>query len=338
MKKYIVIAILILLLILGGSLFLNLTTTIQPSQNNTHPESDDNYEVPNRPAFERSQIPDNIYKAICMLGHPMFVTKWELDPNTRFLFFKGPFKESKAADSRVYPYMYRTLSSLDAENVGSTLLIDSLDDYQDKIQVNEREQFLLPLLQGVPDRFDKLTKLLGQWDAKHNKKNPDRSRIVYNKKLCIGNNLAIGAYFDIVDNRIIKAKGITNLNKLLRIMANRKKINLTPDIKPLRYIDHIPGKGSAKYTVTQLILLREAGEQEKAKELVSNQLQSSIKNDITQKADTNSAIRMESFTYQATKYTSNSAYIAVRYYLQNGSLIKTQHKVILENKIWRIRY
>jgi hypothetical protein len=183
--------------------------------------------------------------------------------------------------------------------------------------------------------LDNLIKILGHWDIEQQKKNPQRKRIIFNKKICIGNKLVVGAYFDVVDNKIVKAKGIKSKEKLQRLIANKKKPK--PDIKPLKYTDNIPEEHSAKKIVTQLVLLREAGNQNKAKNLLSDKLQSDfIINEITRKADRNSPIKMQSFTYQATKYTHDSAYITVVYYLENGSLIKTKHKVIRENGLWRI--
>ncbi len=308
----------------------------QTSTADTKQQAKISYHVPDRPAFDLNKLPRNIYKTICQLGYPMYVSKWDLD-DTRFLYFKGPFKDYSKENNPTFPYIYRAIKSLNAEDVSTTLYLDSLDNYQDGIAPSERAQFLIPRFRAVPDRLDKLKKLLGKWDVEHMKSDPERLRIIYDKKMCVGDKLIIGAYFDIVDNKVVNTSGITKREKLEWVMANRKKPK--PDKKPLPYTENIPAEGTAKHAVTQLVLLREAGKKSEALALIAKAQESEFfRNELTRQVDPTTSIDLNRFTYQATKYTRDSANISVIYYLKNGTLIDTKYTAVLEDGHWRIKY
>jgi len=337
MKKLLLIGIALMSFVLLYLAFAGYDTSTNPILSSQVSTSTNSSKNPQRETIDTIDIPDNIYETVCMLGHPVLVSGWELDSETRFVFFTGPFKVSSDANSVIYQYTYRSLKSIESEKYSSALLVHSLKEYQASALPEDLKKFQLPILHGIPDKLPKLVKILGQWDVEVAKKNPQRRRLIYDRKMCIGTKLVRGAYFDLVDNRVVKAKGIKTKNKLARLIQNRQIPR--PDKQPLRYIDNTPETGSAKDVITKLVLLSEAGKQAEAMKLLSDQLQSNmIRNELTRQAEKGVSIKLDSLTYQATKYTHDSAYITVKYYLQNGSIIKAKHKLIRESGRWRVRF
>jgi hypothetical protein len=144
MKTYTVIVVLLLSVLTGLFILFKSTQTNSSDPLGNTLTTENIYDVPQRPAFDSAHIPHNIYSTICMVGHPMFVSNWSLDPDTRFLLFKGPFRDVANPNSRVYPYMYRAIKSLDSDTYTTQLLLDSIDEYQDDIVTADLEQFLIP--------------------------------------------------------------------------------------------------------------------------------------------------------------------------------------------------
>lgn len=325
MKKLLVISILLALLV---SLYIHFVEQSVPVSTSTNAL---------REPIDFTYLPGNIYEAVCKAGHPVLVSDWELDNKTRFVFFEGPFKQSSAPGSKVYQYLYKTIESIESDKVSTTLLVHSLDEYQSRAFPEELKQFQLPIIHNIPGELSGLVEILGQWDVELAKKRPQRRRLIYDRRLCIGTKLVSGVYFDVVDGKVVKAKGIKTQEKLSRIIRNIQIF--PPDKEFLHYVDHIPETNSAKDVVVQLVLLREAGKQDEALKLLSDQLQNDwIKNNITSQAEKGIPINLDSLKYKATKYTHDSANISIEYYLQNGSLLSFSHKLIKENGRWLVRH
>ncbi|WP_126456026.1 hypothetical protein [Sulfuriflexus mobilis] len=283
-------------------------------------------------------LPNNVDKITCLLGNPVLVSKSIFEPDTRYLFFRGPFTDSSDHDNPVAQYMYLTLDTIDANTFYSRILANSLEHYQGESIPEEIDQVSLPRVDNIPDRLSALTRQLGQWDYEHIKKDPDRRRVIYKRKICIGTQLALGMYFDIVDDtRIVNAKGMLSEELVWRVVSNTRKPKI--NTAPVNYLRNIPEAGTALDVMIKVILLRESGKQAEALGHVSKEQQNAfIRNDVTRQAVKGMPIKLDSLTYQLTKYAQGNAYVAVGYSLQDGSLIRTKHKLVLEDDAWRVKY
>lgn len=337
MKKILLISVGLLTLALYYSVIIKRQTTTVPQLSNGNDTSTKAQHKRQREPIDFSSTPSNIYEAVCVLGNPVMVSGWSLNSETRFIFFEGPFKTQTHENetSKVSPYMYYSIDNINSEKRNTGLLVDSLEEYKKNEKPNELKSFMLTKLDNVPHTLPKLVEKLGQWDFELSKKNPTRRRLIYERKFCIGTSLVEGAYFDITDNSVVKAKGLKTKEKLLRIKNNIRLFK--PDKKPRLYIDNTPEEGSPEDIVIKLVLLREAGKQTEAMMLLSDECNDEWRrNNITSQSKTGVNIKLNSLTYQATEYTYDSASLTIKYYLENGSLLTWGHKVIREDGTWRV--
>ncbi len=284
----------------------------------------------------------NVYETICEIGPPATVKGWGLDPETRFVFFKGAFLpfENSPGSPRTYAYLRITLETIDAESASNMELLDSLDEYDVDTPPADVARFQIPMLRGVPDRLDVLTELLGKWTVSHDRKSKGFQRLVYAKKMCINGQLVEGAYFDTAQNRIINAKGLATKDKLTRVVNDiRTPKPNPPDKEPKRYRDHPPEEGTAEYTLIQFILLREVGKQDQAKLLLSNDQENEwLRDHITSQTEPGANIDLNEFFYQAVKRTNTEVVFKYKYRLENGGLMDFGHTVVYEEGSWTVHH
>lgn len=291
--------------------------------------------------IDMNSLSMNIYETICEIGPPVSVKVGSLDPEKRNVFFKGTFKLKDSPGSQTtYPYIRMSLETIDAERSYNMEILDSLKDYDDDIESSDLSRFQIPLLRGVPDRLDVLKGLLGEHTVSHDRKSKGHQRLVYAKKMCINGQFVHGAYFDVDRDRIIKAKGLTSRENLTRALNDTWTPKPDPpDKEPKRYRDHLPEEGTAEYALIQFILLREAGKQDQAKLMLSDDQENEwLRDHITSQTEPGANIDLDDFVYQAVKRTNTKVEFKYMYRLDNGGLMDFGHTVIYEEGNWVIHH
>ncbi len=285
-------------------------------------------------------LPGNIYEKVCHIGHPVLVSNWDQTPDTRFVYFEGPFVESADEENpRTYPYMYSAIKSLESGQVTTSVLLNSMDEYPGDNIPEDLAALKFPIIRnGLPEDPAKLPALLGEPDVEQSLNKGKTSRLIYQQRLCFGDNLLAGLYVDISDGAIIRAKGIKTDVELDRLI--RREVLPDPDPEPIRYVDKKPLKGSGQETFVEFILARESGDREAALAFFSDsQTNDWIRNEATAQSEPGIGISLESFTYQTTKYEWGAIEMRAVYYLENGSLMDSQHRLREEaDGSWRLEY
>ena len=285
-------------------------------------------------------LPKDIYERVCRLGHPVLVSDWDLTPETRFVYFEGPFIESADDENReTYPYMYSAIESMESGRVTTSMLLQSIDEYSGKVIPEDLSALKIPIIRnGLPDDPAKLPALLGEPDVEQSISKRTVSRLIYQKRLCFGDRLLAGLYVDISDGAIIRAKGIETDVEVDRLI--RREVLPDPDPEPMRYVDEKPLQGSGQETFVEFILARESGDQAAALAFFSDsQTNDWIRNEATAQSEPGIGISLESFTYQTTKYEWGAIEMRAVYYLKNGSLMDSQHRLREEpDGSWRLEY
>lgn len=182
------------------------------------------YASPYSEAYDFLDMTSNIFEAVCLLGEPIRIRGWGTDPDTRFIYFKGAFKDRVRKD--VYPYVVYSLNKpQDSIAISKSLVTINEPPAKRDDKSNELGRYKLPVLRGVPHELSQLTKQLGQWNYSYIYKKIGNKRIVYEKTMCISKKLTYGAYFDIRNGKITRAKGITSIKSLNK---HRKRANKQP--------------------------------------------------------------------------------------------------------------
>ena len=335
-SKWLIIAIALLLCVLAYTFYMN-----RGHQGDTDLSRLIDTQKSNEP-IDTDSLSMNIYETICEIGPPTAVKGWSLDPETRFVFFKGTFLpfDRNPGSQRTYGYLRMSLDTIDTDRAHNMELLDSLDDYEVDTAPSDISRFHIPMLRGVPDRLETLTDLLGTWTVSHDRKSKGFQRLVYAKKMCINGQLVEGAYFDTARGRIIKAKGIATKERLTRVINDiRTPEPDPPDKEPKRYRDHPPEEGTAEYTLIRFILLREAGKKDQAKALLSSDQENEwLRDHITSQTESGFDIDLNEFFYQAVKRTNTEVVFEYNYRLENGGLMDFGHTVVYEEGVWKVHH
>lgn len=223
------------------------------------PASSLQYPVPDRAPIEMISLSRNIYESICILGNPLMVQGWSLNPDTRFIYFAGPFiMSANKPGSETYPYLYRSIDSLSRQRVNTTMRLRSIEE-PERTKPDELQQFLLPHLSGVDANPREIKRLLGEPDVTRKLKKSGRTQIIYDKRICFGEKLMVGMYLDIANGVVVKAKGIAHPERLKWVISGNRPP--APDTEPTYYLDQKPLKDSPQAILMWFIMNRESGDQ-----------------------------------------------------------------------------
>ncbi len=284
-------------------------------------------------------LPDNIYEMICRIGQPVLVSGWDLDPNTRFVFFEGQFLVGSEAEPVRYFYTNLKHPS-DSDSYNATVVSD-LTEYQDRIDPETTQRLQIPMLKGFPDRIEPLHDLLGEPTSQYLKNG--LQRLVYDQTMCIGETLIQGAYVDIDTGQVVNAKGLTTQEDVHLAVNDLRPQRVPPpddpDPAPIRYDDEPPLEGTAEFQLVELIRAREQGDRETALSMVSDTVSSDfIRESLIRSMDDGSPVRLDSLTYQALEVNHTEVDIEVVYYVTSGSLFRGTHRMVLENGRWKAMF
>ncbi|GGX54807.1 hypothetical protein [Saccharospirillum salsuginis] len=284
-------------------------------------------------------LPDNIFKVICLIGPPVLVSGWDLDPDTRFVFFEGQFLVGGGADP--VRYFYTNLKHPNDVSRYNSTVVSDLADHRDRIDPETTKRLQIPVLKGFPDKIEPLRALLEAPTVEYEKNG--KRRLVYDQKMCIGETLIQGAYVDIDDDYVVNAKGLTTPEDVHLAVNNLQRKRVPPpddpDPAPIRYNDEPPFEGTAEYQLVELIKAREKGDREAALSMVSESVTSDfIRESLIRSMEDGSPVRLDSLTYQVLEVSHTQVDIEVVYHVMSGSLFRGKHRMVLEDGQWKAKF
>jgi hypothetical protein len=292
--------------------------------------------VPDWPPINVEYLPNNIYEVVCRLGHPFMVKNWDLDPDTRFVYFVGPFT-SDPGDSNptVYNYMYVSIPGINRTRWHNTLFMESVDVEPAEIQHEELSHFQIPHIQGIPARPAEAMKILGE-PAAERELSSGRTRMVFDGHMCVGEQYFAGMYIDVENGHIVKAKGIKHPEKLKWVLSGGRPPS--PDTEPTYYTDMYMRTPEAQNRLLVFLELREKGDKEGASEHLApgyfpfpNQV-----DEITEDPHPQGKLEFDTATYQTLRYSLDEMEIRTTYQLDTGIQVKAIYKMRLQDERWGV--
>lgn len=194
MKKVLVLSSLIFL----GALVVMFTP---PS-----PLSTDPYAVPDREPFDGSLLPKRAMKAVCQLGHPVMISRLDDNLPVRMVIFPGPIREHPGEGAEVVNYVGYYVDNPPNPHGDALTLVHSVDEYKAKSLPEELEPYRLEQIDGgVPDKTAKLKEMLGEPDVVIARSNPERDRLIWERRLCFEDTLVYELWVEAIDGKIVKA-------------------------------------------------------------------------------------------------------------------------------------
>jgi hypothetical protein len=290
--------------------------------------------VPQRAPLDVSRFSNNIYKNICLIGRPFLVKGWTLDPDTRFVYFTGPFTKSNDG-SEPKPYLYMSIPAPQRQRIHTTLLLNDIEREPALEKPGELQKFQLPSLAAVDSNPAKIEQRFGKPDVTRELKRSGRTRIIYNRRVCFNAKLLAGMYFDIEDGEVVKAKGVGHPESMKWVMSGNRPP--APDTQPTYYLDQKPREDSPQAILIGLIASRESGDADGARELISSREMAPAKiAEVIKDSQPGKDIKYETLTYQTTRYKLDEVDVTVRYQLENGRDIVASHQLRKEEDGWRV--
>ncbi len=268
---------------------------------------------PEREAFEFKWLPGDVFESVCRLGHPVAVLGWDLDPETRFVYFAGPFVEDKnAEDSLVSEYIYKAIQGPERRSVSTSLMLnaDSVDLTRQK--PDELQRYTIPRLTAVGSNISENIALLGEPTVVHERKSASQQRYVFARKFCLGEQLLEGIYLDVDDGQVVKAKGVEHPERLKWLLSRNRPPE--PDAKATYYLDVSPLEGSPQAAAVAFIETRERGDEVRTRRRVWEEQSLPDRIDALVKPTRPGArIDHAELRYQTTRYSLDEVEVVVRY-------------------------
>ncbi|MGH8178015.1 MAG: hypothetical protein ACREV5_17310 [Steroidobacter sp.] len=289
-----------------------------------------------RAPIETRSLGKNIYENICRIGDPFAVKGWELDPETRFVYFVGPFVNA-AADQQTYPYLYMSIAGPKRETLQTTLHLDSLnaDDLQPYAKADELQQFLLPHIAALDADPQKNERRLGK-PTHIRELDSGRTRLIYDRYLCFNGKRLAGMYFDVADGEVVKAKGVDHPERMKWIVSG----NVPPeaDSQATYYLDWQPRNGSAQQAALALIFRLENADEAGAREYLSTiDAPPRPLDELARTFPAGVAVHSDTLTYRTTRYGLDRAEVTVAYELENGQRTRAHFQLREDGEDdWRI--
>jgi hypothetical protein len=265
-------------------------------------------EVPAREPIDTARLNGNVFDSICRIGNPFAVVGWDLDPNTRFLYFAGPFSGSD--DGLPHPYLYMAIPAVDRARITTTLYLDRLDEAElrRRAQPHELRRFEMVHIAGLPADVDEIRRQLGE--PSHSRElESGHTRLIFEREVCLGDKRLVGVYIDVDDDRLVAAKGIDHPDRLRWIASGGRPP--PPDRSPTYYHDWEPREGSAQEAALAFALSLVPGE--------------------------GSTIDTSTLTYQTTRYELDLAEVAIVFTSSTGQRADLAMELRAEGKKrWRV--
>jgi hypothetical protein len=272
--------------------------------------------IPARAPIETARLNSNAFDSICHIGNPFAIVGWDLEAQTRFLYFVGPF--NGAGDGRVHPYLYMAIAGPDRASVRTELYLDRLDEKEMRKQAKPRElrRFLLPHIVGLPADPKETRRLLGE--PTHTRKlKSGLTRLIFEREVCLNEKRLVGVYIDVDDDRLVAAKGVDQPDKLKWIVSGGRPPQ--PDPLPTYEQDWDPRDGTAQAAALAFMYSFEKRNAEGARaKLWQPDSPPHPLEDFSKVFADGPTIDMSTLTYQTTRYELDLAEVAIAFKLSDG--------------------
>lgn len=273
-------------------------------------------DVPTRAPIDTARLGSHIFDSICHIGNPFAVVGWDLEPQTRLLFFVGPF--SGAGDGLTHPYMYIAIPAPDRARATTELYLDRLDEQELRkhAKPSELRRFQLPHIVGLPADVDETRRQLGE--PTHSRKlESGLTRLIFERDVCLNNKRLVGVYLDVDEGRIVAAKGLDHPDKLKWIVSAGRPPQ--PDQRPTYYQDWNPREGSAQAAALSFVFYFEGRDVDGARaKLLQPDWPTHPVDDFARVFSDGSTIDPYTFTYQTTRYELDLAEVVIAFALSTG--------------------
>ncbi len=272
--------------------------------------------VPARAPIETARLDSNVFDSICQIGNPFAVVGWELDAQTRFLYFVGPF--NGAGDGLTHPYLYLGIPAPDRARMTTTLYLDHLDEMElrRRAKPNELRRYQLPHIVGLPVDAKEIRRQLGE-PTQSRELESGLTRLIFEREVCLNDKRLVGVYIDVDDDRLVAAKGVDHPDRLKWIVSAGRPPR--PDLSPTYDQDWKPRDGSAQEAALTFVFHFEGRDAEGARAgLWQPDSPPHPLEDFAKVFADGSTIDSTTLTYQTTRYELDLAEVAIAFALSNG--------------------
>lgn len=260
--------------------------------------------LPTRPPIESGLLPNDIYTAVCRIGPPVLIRGWTADTDTRFLYFQGPF-------STGHDYLSLTIPGPDRRWISGRRWLDR-DSIDVESQVPaELARFQLTRVETIQPNIHLVRQDLGD-PVLVRDVGAGRQRYIFDRKMCLGDQLLEGMYLDVERELVVKARGIEHPQELKWILSDGRPP--APDSEPTHYLDAAPEVGSPQSVALAFIRRRESQDPEAAMALAwKDKLLPASPSPMFLPTRPGARIDDRTLTYQTIRYGHDLARITVRY-------------------------
>ena len=283
--------------------------------------------VPARAPIETARLNSNVLDSICHIGNPFAVVGWDLDAQTRFLYFVGPFEG--AGDGLTHPFMYMAIPAPDRATMNTTLYLDRLDEAELRKHEKSHDlrRFQLPHLAGLPVDADEIRRQLGE-PAHTRKLESGLTRLIFERDVCLGNKRLVGVYVDVDGKRLVAAKGVDHPERLKWIVSAGRPPQ--PDRSPTYYADWKPREDTAQEAALAFVFSLENRNVDDARARLwqADSPPQALEEFAGLFAD-GSTIDNSTLTYRTTRYELDLAEVAISFVLSDGR--ELQHTIELRD-------
>jgi len=272
--------------------------------------------VPARAPIETRRLNSNVFDSICRIGNPFAVVGWDLDPQTRFLYFVGPF--TGADDGLTHPYLYMAIPAPDRDRMNTELYLDKLDEAELRkhAKSGELRRFLLPHIAGLAADVDEMERQLGPPTQRRELKS-GLTRLVFEREVCLNDKRLVGVYVDVDDGRLVAAKGVDHPERLKWIASGGRPPQ--PDDRPTWYLDWNPREGSPQAAAMAFVHRLEGRNIGGAREqLAPTDPPSHPIEELAALFGDGASIDSSTLTYRTTRYELDLTEVAIAFKLSNG--------------------
>jgi hypothetical protein len=285
---------------------------------------------PARPAIDSDRLPNDIYRAVCHIGHPALVQTGAEDGDARSIYFPGPFR--KGDDPEVWDYLHMAIDGPERRWVTRVLPLA-----RDQIQITspkpgELDRYRLPRIQGVEPNINLVRLQVGDPTLVRDVE-AGRQRYIFEQKICRGEQLLEGIYLDVEQAQVVKARGIEHPMELRWVLSGGRSPG--PDPLPTHYLDVPPAIGSPQSVALAFIRRRNAQDPESARRLVwEDELLRANLHEVLSPARPGSRIEDLELTYQTTSYGHDETRITVRYevYSDTETRFPVEDRLVLRKR------
>lgn len=259
---------------------------------------------PERPPIESRLLPNDIYAAVCRIGAPVLVKGWRADPDTRFLYFQGPF-------STGHDYLSLAIPGPERRWVSGRRWLDGDRIDVDPQLASDLDRFQLTRIENIQPNIHLVRQDLGD-PVLVRDVGAGRQRYIFDQKMCLGDQLLEGMYLDVERELVVKARGIEHPNELKWILSDGRPP--APDSEPVFYLDVPPEVGSPQSVALAFVRRRESQDPEAAMALAwRDKLLPKDPNRMFLPSRPGARIDDETLTYQTIRYGHDLTRITVRY-------------------------